>query len=632
MATNYGYVKQDADSQVNWGQVGKTFTDMLSAENTRRETLKKEIDDNTVTDLERLAQIPKGSSEEYNKWTTDAADKISQARLLQVKELKAGRLSLKDYNNYRQNTVSGVNNMVSTIKSYNAWFENGMKRAEKMESGAAEIWKDSLLESMKFKDTVPNIALDGSMSVTKQIKNPRTGLMEVSTNPADAFSFSSMLDFGKKQFNRFKAAESLDVLSKTVGEYTKVLNQGNVGLVSDMWQKDKSGKFTNPQIGAIQNQVKAAISNPNDAMSVLVDFKGVTPSGGKYEFTNDPNDPRLKGADRENVIFMDSTMSPKLTEGQMKRAEDIMIEGLKARSSHIETQYAKPEPRQYAPKDTSTEAQESTSANMLGKIYSGDENEVNAGLQYFIGLNPDWRRAKVDKETGILSITDKEGITTPIRMKDNSGKLINFSDFAKSASFLTGIKDVNKALQASGMSGNMPYSPSSGVSKRSSEKAAFDSLIFQSSTDDKGKAVYENIDKQKKLMGDSSGGKAMTAMTDYVNSVLENIEPVDKEGAIVQSITSDEAVKVGLPREDRLKLFLPEVMTKPLYLRTGNADAIKTVLKTIYDAAGGNKKLSPTEINNIMLGKKTVAPKPAAKTTKKPTYQGLDENGNAIYK
>lgn len=343
MATNFGYVKQNVDSQVNWGEVGKTFTDMLSAENKRREDLKTEIDTNTRTDLERLAQIPKGSSEDYNKWTTDAADKIAQARLLQVKELKSGRLSLKDYNNYRQNTVSGVNNMVATIKSYNAWYENGMKRAEKMESGAAEIWKNSLIESMKFKDTTPNIGLDGSMSVTKLVKNPKTGLMEVSDNPADAFSFSSMLDFGKKQFNRFKAKESLDELDKVVGQYTKAINQGNISTTTDIWQRDKTtGNFINPAVDAIKNQVKASITNPNDAMSVLVDFKGVTPSGGKYEFTNDPNDPRLKGADRENIIFMDATMSPQLTEGQMKRAEDVMIEGLIARSGHVETPFTPP--------------------------------------------------------------------------------------------------------------------------------------------------------------------------------------------------------------------------------------------------------------------------------------------------
>ena len=418
MATNFGYVKQGADSQVNWGQVGKTFTDMLSAENTRRETLKTEIDTNTVTDLEKLSNIPKGSSEEYNKWTTDAADKISQARLLQVKELKAGRLSLKDYNNYRQNTVSGVNNMVSTIKSYNAWFDNGMKRAEKMESGAAELWKNSLLESMKFKDTVPNIGLDGSMSVTKQVMNPKTGLMEVSSNPADAFSFSSMLDFGKKQFDRFKAAESLDGLSKTVGEYTKALNQGNVGLVQDIWQTDKSGKYTNPQIGAIQNQVKSSISNPNNAMSVLVDFKGVTPSGGKYEFTNDPNDPKLKGANRDNVIFMDSTMSPQLTEGQMKRAEDIMIEGLKARSGHVETAFEKRAEPRYA-SGTTTDAQlkaEAERRNKIGYVKDievaqvGTPAEAEAVLKDRVAQMNSLRTKSSDPKIGEVIRTDSEFI------------------------------------------------------------------------------------------------------------------------------------------------------------------------------------------------------------------------------
>lgn len=447
--------------------------------------------------------------------------------------------------------------------------------------------------------------------------------MEVSVNPADAFSFSSMLDFGKKQFDRFKAAESLDGLSKTVGEYTKVLNQGNVGLVQDIWQTDSSGKYKNPQIGAIQNQVRASISNPNNAMSVLVDFKGITPSGGKYEFTNDPNDPRLKGANKDDIIFMDSTMSPKLTEGQMKRAEDIMIEGLKARGGHVETQYTKPEARQYAPKDTSGDAQESTSANMLGKIYSGNQNEVDAGLQYFLGLNPDWRRAKVDKETGVLSITDKEGITTPIRMKDDSGKLINFNDFAKSASFLTGIKDVNKALKASGMSGDMPYSVASGTSSRGGEKPSFDKLIFSAGQGKDGKTIYKNIEEQKKLINKGyTESTKLSAISDYANSVLGNMETIDVQGAEIQEISSEDSRKLGMREGRKLKVFLPEVMTKPMYLSTGNPDATKAVMKAIYDAVGKNKKISPTEITNIMLGRKAAPVKQGGAKAPASTVKG----------
>jgi hypothetical protein len=389
MSAYLGYVKQDVDSQVNWGEVGKTFTDMLSAESKRREDLKTEIDDNTRTDLEKLANIPKGSSEEYNKWTTDAADKISQARLLQVKELKAGRLSLKDYNNYRQNTVSGVNNMVATVKSYNAWYEEGMKRAESKEAGAAELWKNSLLESMKFRDTIPNIALDGTMSVTKKVMNPKTGLMEVSTNPADAFTFSSMLDFGKKKFNRFKAKETLDDLSKVVGQYTKALNQGNVGTRTSVFQKDAKGNFINPQVGAIKNQVKSSIANPNDAMSVLVDFKGTTPSGEPYEFTLDAYDPRLKGAGRDNIILLDkATMNPQLTANQLKRAEDIMIEGLMSRSDVIETPYEKPRVQQWEVERAYEENKKLTTVSLWDSIANApDAKAQQLAVDQFINTD-----------------------------------------------------------------------------------------------------------------------------------------------------------------------------------------------------------------------------------------------------
>jgi hypothetical protein len=428
MSAYLGYVKQDVDSQVNWGEVGKTFTDMLSAESKRREDLKTEIDDNTRTDLEKLANIPKGSSEEYNKWTTDAADKISQARLLQVKELKAGRLSLKDYNNYRQNTVSGVNNMVATVKSYNAWYEEGMKRAESKEAGAAELWKNSLLESMKFRDTIPNIALDGTMSVTKKVMNPKTGLMEVSTNPADAFTFSSMLDFGKKKFNRFKAKETLDDLSKVVGQYTKALNQGNVETRTSVFQKDAKGNFINPQVDAIKNQVKSSIANPNDAMSVLVDFKGTTPSGEPYEFTLDADDPRLKGAGRDNIILLDkATMNPQLTANQLKRAEDIMIEGLMSRSDVIETPREIPTTQSKSLTSAEIEADEKKNIYTgylqdIKTLSTGSSSEFQAVANDRIAdMNRYFKEEKIDTQYGIMTRSGDKFIL-PIT---SNGKTIN---------------------------------------------------------------------------------------------------------------------------------------------------------------------------------------------------------------
>jgi hypothetical protein len=292
-----------------------------------------------------------------------------------------------------------------------------MKRAQSGEAGAAELWKNSLLESMKFKDTIPNIALDGTMSVTKQVKNPKTGLMEVSTNPADAFSFSSMMDFGKKQFNRFKAKESLDELDKVVGQYTKAINQGNIATTADIWQRNKTtGKFINPAVDAIKNQVKASITNPNDAMSVLVDFKGVTPSGGKYEFTNDANDPRLKGKDRENIIFINrATMNPELTEGQKQRAEDVMIEGLMARSGHVETPYSAPRYASGTPSDASIKAN-AERRNTAGYVkdtfvmQTGSPAQFQSTVKDRVTEMNSLRKKSTDPKIGEVQRTDAEYI------------------------------------------------------------------------------------------------------------------------------------------------------------------------------------------------------------------------------
>ena len=45
MSTYYNYAERNAESYVNWGQIGKDVSKMLTDENDIREKKKKEIDD-----------------------------------------------------------------------------------------------------------------------------------------------------------------------------------------------------------------------------------------------------------------------------------------------------------------------------------------------------------------------------------------------------------------------------------------------------------------------------------------------------------------------------------------------------------------------------------------------------------
>ena len=421
MPTNYGYVKQDVDSQLNWAEVGKSFTDMLTAENDRRDTLKKEIDDNTRTDLERLSSIPRGGSEEMNRWTSSASDAITKQLLMYENALKTGKMDLKDYNTATANVRSGTKNMTTTIKSYNQWYEEGMKRAEAGDAQAAELWKNSLIESMKFKDTTPNIAYDGTMSVTKLVPSKTTSLLEISENPADSFSFSSILDFGKEKFDKFKADEKLNELAKVAGEYVKVYGQGRIATISDIFQKDAKGNFINKSgVDALNTSIDGMLSNDVNKMSILTDYLPANPKTGKtFEFTLDPNDPRLKGAGRDDIILMDKNnkLSPILTESQKKMAHDAMMQGLQARLGREEKFREPPQQPSYRGRELSESDKKRADEKKVTYGYMRDMELLQTGTPEDVetiandriaDMNSRFEKGKIYKRIGKLQRTDTQ--------------------------------------------------------------------------------------------------------------------------------------------------------------------------------------------------------------------------------
>ena len=542
MGTYYGYVKKDVDSQVDWGAVGKTFTDMLSAENTRRETLKKDIDDNSRKDVEQVSSIPKGSSEQFNKWQSAATMGIMNDKLSKLNALKSGKLSLQDYNTYTANSRTGVVNMTNYIKNYNSWYEDGMKRAQGNESQAAEIWKDSMLESMKFKDTAPIVALDGTMTVAKQIKNPETGLMEASKNPSDVFTFGSMMDFSKKKFDRFKVDAALDNIQKSAAEYTKVVGANGISTTSDIFLQDRNGKYLNQKaVDAINSSIESTIQNPNNAMSVLTDYMGKNPiTGNKFEFTNNPDDPRLKGANRDDVIFMDETLSPVLTDGQQKMATDKLKQDFESRVGHTEQFYQK----QQAQQPTSTQERNAEETrNMISSVKSWD--------RIGIARNPEERELATNafltsdaaKSAGLLNI-DSKSEPGVLKLKySNSTKDIDIpipenpsrADWAQIATDITGapLEVINKAL-GRGASNKIINSETSANRKMTAPK-------------DVNKEFNSKIDSSIKRQ--NFEGQTSETTSEYINNEFGNIgivaEPTSKFNNDIKVTFGDKSITIN---------------------------------------------------------------------------------------
>ena len=108
MASYYKFAERQADSFVNWAEIGKGITDMIQTESQIREDKKAAIDQATRENLKRVAEAPVGAHEGLNTWTLNYADSAREAILLQDRLLKSGGLKLKDYTVMRQNLNDGT--------------------------------------------------------------------------------------------------------------------------------------------------------------------------------------------------------------------------------------------------------------------------------------------------------------------------------------------------------------------------------------------------------------------------------------------------------------------------------------------------------------------------------------------
>ena len=109
MATYYKYAERSAEDYVDWGAIGKTMSDTLLKEQQNRDKMKADIDKASREFGEVLSNAPQGAHRGLNEYSQEFASNAQQYQLMQLRNLKAGKLSLKDYLVGRENLKQGAN-------------------------------------------------------------------------------------------------------------------------------------------------------------------------------------------------------------------------------------------------------------------------------------------------------------------------------------------------------------------------------------------------------------------------------------------------------------------------------------------------------------------------------------------
>jgi hypothetical protein len=181
MATYYNYAERNANSQVNWAEVGKGISDMLKEEVSIREQKKALIDKQTRDDMNTLQNAPQGQFQDANKFTNDYAHSMMEQQMIDNRLLKSGQMKLQDFTYRRQNYVDGTSTLFDLQKLYQ---DNYKQKMEGVQSGELQPLTSANMASVEgFADFSKSKAIidpaTGVVNVGIMKPNPTTGVMEL---------------------------------------------------------------------------------------------------------------------------------------------------------------------------------------------------------------------------------------------------------------------------------------------------------------------------------------------------------------------------------------------------------------------------------------------------------------------
>lgn len=442
--TYFKYAERSADSQINWAEIGKNMSDMLKEEVQIREQKKEAINQASREYGQELANAPTGTYDKANEFALEFAGNMQEYRLMQDRLLKSGQLKLKDYTIGRQNAQDGTSNMFDLAKEYQNEYKTKMDRWDGDKSAFREVWEMEQSEGLGNLSTVKGYInpTNGVVSLGKMVKNPKTGVMELSKNPNDFATVNELRNRLKQQYNRFDlngaanaAVEQLGVLEQATVQYA---GQGSLNTIITKIDAKKHDfglegeEFASMYKDWETDQVGAMMVNPNDVASILTDRKLTVPgTSERYTFTYDEEE--WKADKSGKLIYIDKAQNgkPIFKEEQKKIVEEAARLAIRAQID-VKNQAKSAGTTPYEP-ESKTEAKglldsQSDVMTNVASLYYGDNNQVTSAASAIRGLNKDITSLRRTPE-GVEFVIN--GNVETFKFKDADGKTRTQKDFVE---------------------------------------------------------------------------------------------------------------------------------------------------------------------------------------------------------
>ena len=482
MATFYKYAERNAQSQINWAEVGRNITDTLREEAKLREEKIAAIDENTRQLGLTLQDNPQGEHEGLNQWSLDYAANAQQMRLIQERLLKSGQLKVSDYTKMRQNLSDGTDGIFAALEEYQTEYADKMERYRNGESQQLEQWTMAQAEGLaNFSTHKPVI---DSMSSEVFIAKMENG--KIDENPNNYVSVSTLRNRIKGKFDKFKTddyaekiasgfgVETLEVAKKMGTTWGKIISKEGVRGTVNLNPKDQAA--INAYNIAEDAAVSSALTNPYNFTSILSEYSG-------YSFTFDPTEAQsnskliLLKNDPKNGYPVPDTGATNY-KNQMGEADKLLRNIIRSKMDK-KTEEKTFGITQVTPRQTDLESRRAgavadQNVSMIGRLYTGQD--LQTALTYFrdrLGAR------SIVRDGSNVIVTKENGEIVRLPFMDSDGNPMAQEKFIESAAalLLTDPKesaDTRRLAMTGGISQGKFSSTASGEAKVEKQKTIID--------------------------------------------------------------------------------------------------------------------------------------------------------------
>ena len=471
--TFYKYQPQAPSTNVNWAEVSKNFTDILSDEVRVREEKKAAINEGTRELQRTLNTTEQGLHGTANQWMLKGAAEIQEVMSMQDRLLQNGSLRLSDYTVMRQNLVDGTDGMLALFKTFNTEYKERMARAS--DAGGAEGAQSQELEAWAMQQ----IEGFANFSTSAYIVNPETGTGsvgmivdgEVSRNPNDLRSVASLNGMMGQQYDYYDLEESTQAMAADLGETSEIFRtyggQTAKGLItkvsSNNWRgknltdedlktlgmSGEEGEMLNMYTASENQFISTIMSDMYHTSSILTNNIYEAGNGENYTFTFDED-----RGENEILLTIDpitGAMVPTYTEEQEEDVKNAIRTSLRSKlDSTTETSVVSdytPEPRNEA----ETKEQEVIDRGLAtdwSRIWYGTDTEKTAALESLFGTedNQDLQGFDFNAEGDIVLDYADDSKDRIIKV----GSAGSYEDFLRTGTEATGIANGDRIIELAG--------------------------------------------------------------------------------------------------------------------------------------------------------------------------------------